>query len=149
MTTTSYILTSCSAEFMNNGFQHSFKYGFIKKGVGMIRIDETINERGEFREKPHATSIIPADLDLTQTNSDDAILLEMQKLYAGLTEYKYLLQEYTISVQHSANGENKEYTAIFKAGNNLLFIEGNNTPIEFEENSLESLCTNIDSYIAA
>lgn len=146
MTTTSYILTSCSAEFMNNGLQHSFKYGFIKKGVGMIRIDETINERGEFKEKPHATAAIPADLDLTQINSNDAILLEIKKLYSDLTDYKYLSQEYAITVQHGDMLMNKEYTAIFKTGNNVLFIEGNNTPITFKENSLKTLCVNIDAY---
>jgi len=147
-TITSCILTSCSAEFMNNGLLHSFKYGFIKKGVGMIRIDETINERGEFKEKPHATSSIPADLDLTQKNSSDAILLEIKKLYTDLTEYRYLSQEYIISVHNGNIPANKEYTAIFKTDNNVLFIEGDNTPIKFNEDSLKALCVNINSYAA-
>ena len=146
MTTTTCILTSCSAEFMHNGLQHSFKYGFVKKGVGMIRIDETINERGEFKEKPHATLNIPADLDLTQKNSTDNILIEMQSLYTDLTAYKYLSQEYKISVHNSDNALNKEYSAVFKTDNNVLFIGNETIPVHFKEDTLKTLCVNIDSY---
>ncbi|ABG59049.1 hypothetical protein CHU_1782 [Cytophaga hutchinsonii ATCC 33406] len=142
--TTSYILMSCSAEFMNKGLQHSFKYGFIKKGVGMIRIDETINERGEFKEKPHATDKIPFDLDLTQENGSDDIRLEMTRLYNDLSDYSYLSKEYKISVHNSSS--DKEYTVIFKTSGNELFVGENKIPVKITEESLSSLCANIHSY---
>ena len=147
-TITTCTLIACSAEFINNGFHHSFHYSFIKNGVGMIRIDETFNERGEFKERPHATRSIPADLDLTQKDFSDNILLELTKLYKDLSDYTYISQEYKIS-SHKKNvsGEN-EYIAIFKSSANLLF-KGNDThstPVEIKETSLKSLCANIDSY---